>query len=110
MFNFDILIRQASENGLKPAEVMNMSHRQYTNFIVGQIRLAKAQNKQTRINNVISGYYSGYYSGNYKNTEKPSKIINEIINEDNSTSNTEFDSEQNKIDLKELMLLHKNWK
>lgn len=110
MFNFDILIRQASENDLRPAEVMNMSHRQYTNFIVGQIRLARAKSKQTRINNVISGYYSGYYSGNYKNTEKPSKIINEIINEDDTSNNTNFDKEQNKIDLMQLMSLHKNWK
>ena len=108
MFNFDIRIRQASENGLKPAEVMSMSHRQYTNFIVGQIRLAKAHSKQTRINNVIGGFYAGYYSGNYKNTDKPSKIINEIINED--VKNDNFDTEQNKIDLKELMLLHKKWK
>lgn len=108
MFNFDILVRQASENGLKPAEVMSMSHRQYTNFIVGQIRLARAKNKQTRINNVIGGYYSGYYSGNYKNTEDPDKIINKIINEDNT--NADFDKEQNKNDLRELMALHKNWK
>lgn len=108
MFNFDILIRQASENGLKPSEVMSMSHRQYTNFIVGQIRLEKAKSKQTRINNVVAGYYSGYYSGNYKNTEKPSKFIDEILREDNT--NADFDKEQNKIDLKEVMALHKNWK
>lgn len=108
MFNFDILIRQASENGLTPKEVMNMSHRQYTNFIVGQIRLLKAQSKRERINNVLCGYYSGLYSGNYKNVDKPSQIINGIINEDSLPQH--IDVEEQKRDIKNILFMHKNWK
>lgn len=106
MIDFNILIRQASENGLKPAEVMEMSQSQYANYILGQIRLNKTKSKYDRINTVFTGFYAGAYSGNYQ-IDPPSRIIDKILD---GEEQQEVDIEEQRADIKNIILMHKNWK